>query len=300
MSVLERIEAKVKEWLLEVGSKEALQMSQSLSPGKMLRSKLILAIAGESEESLSLCAAVELIQSASLLHDDVIDDAFTRRGKPSINAVFGSKNAIMLGDIFYSKAFFELTRFSPLIARTVSHAVVRLSRGELADVTLAQTFNLEEHLYMQMIEDKTASLIEAAAQAAALLVSRDSEAFRIYGKNLGLAFQIIDDLLDITQDSTTLGKPALNDFCEGKSTLPYIYLHRALDSADKARLEASFARTLAPEEAAWIKEKMHEHGAIAQSYALARSLGLEAIEQIRSQKCEKLEVIMREMIEREF
>lgn len=301
MSVLERIDSKVWAWLLEVGSQEALHISKGLKAGKMLRSKLILAIAGESEASEALCAVVEMIQSASLLHDDVIDDSLTRRGSPSINATFGNKNAIMLGDIFYAKGFYELTKFDPILARLISHAVVRLSRGELADVALSRAFNSDEGLYRQMIEDKTASLIEASAEAAAILANKPREPFRIYGKNLGLAFQIIDDLLDITQDSATLGKPALQDFREGKCTLPYIYLYHALDLKGRERLESSFAREIPAEEVAWIKEQMERQGAIQKSFALARGLGLEAIDGLRAQGgCERLESIMREMIEREF
>lgn len=300
MSALERINSQVLAWLLEVGSNEALQMSKGLTRGKMLRSKLILAIAGEGEKNERLCAIIEMIQSASLLHDDVIDDATTRRGNPSINTTFGDKNAIMLGDIFYSKAFFELANLDLDVARVVSNAVVRLSSGELSDVKMSEAFNSDSERYMKMIDDKTASLIEASAEAAAILAGMEREAFRIYGKNLGLAFQIIDDLLDITQDSSKLGKPALSDFREGKTTLPYIYLWEKLNSYDRERLQSYFGREIDASDSAWIYSKMVETGALKRAFSLARSLGEEAISRIKEYGCENLEKIMLEMIEREF
>ena len=107
----------------------------------MLRSKLILKIAGVSDESIKLCAVVEMIHAASLLHDDVIDESDTRRGKPSINALFDNKTSIMFGDILYSKAFTQLTFMDKDIAYTVSNAVTLLSIGEMLDVDLTNDFN---------------------------------------------------------------------------------------------------------------------------------------------------------------
>lgn len=298
MSALERIKERIDEWLSQLPSAQALAMSKSLTQGKMLRSKLILNIAGESEASISLCAVVELIQSASLLHDDVIDESSMRRGNPSLNATFGNKNAIMLGDIFYSKAFFELTSLPAAVAKSISRAVVRLSCGELLDVELSSSFNTEESRYLEMIGDKTSSLIEASAESAAILAGVESEPFALYGRNLGLAFQIIDDILDITQDSRTLGKPALHDFAEGKATLPYIYLYHCLEESERARLETCFGRELEESERAWIKEQMRLHRCIAKSHALAKTLGEEALAQVQGN--ERLGVIVREMIERDF
>ncbi|TLD89079.1 polyprenyl synthetase family protein [Helicobacter sp. MIT 05-5294] len=306
MEALAHIEAKINEFLKELESPLVLALSANLQRGKMLRSKLALQIAGESEECLLLCAILEMIQSASLLHDDVIDDALTRRSKPSINALFGNKNAIMLGDVFYSKAFCELTRFAskyPEIPRIIANAVSTLAVGEMEDVELAKSFNDEEAKYLTMIEHKTAALIEAAAYAAAFLAHKSREVaedFRIYGRNLGIAFQIIDDVLDIISDSKTLGKPALSDFKEGKTTLPYIYLYAKLNDSDKMRLKNAFGCDLSPMEQDWILENLQTQGAIAQSIALAKSLGNCGIEAIANHSCDKLIQIMREMIERDF
>ena len=203
-------------------------MYAKVPSGKRLRTKLILKIAGADENSVMLSCIVELIHAASLLHDDVIDEALTRRGVSSINATFGDKTAIMLGDILYSKAFYELTSFDVKIAKNISNAVTLLSLGELQDVQMGESFNSDLNSYMQMIYNKTASLIEASARCGALLCGKDEESFGLYGKNLGLAFQIVDDVLDVTQDSATLGKPSLNDFVEGKTTLPYILAYERI------------------------------------------------------------------------
>ena len=255
---------------------------------------------------MRLCAILEMIQSASLLHDDVIDEATTRRSKPSINALFGDKNAIMLGDVLYSKAFGELTRFYekyPAIPRIVANAVTTLAIGEMEDVELSCAFNAEEAKYLSMIEHKTAALIEATAYSAAFLAGKSAEeaqGFRLYGRNLGIAFQIIDDVLDIVSDSKTLGKPALSDFKEGKTTLPYLYLYSLLPTKDKERLKNAFKKEIDATEQAWILKQLKESGAITKSVDVAKHLGKIGIEAIANQSCDKLIQIMREMIERDF
>lgn len=306
MVALTRIEAKVQEFLEELESSLVLELSKSLQSGKMLRSKLALNIAGDSEECVRLCAIIEMIQSASLLHDDVIDKANTRRNKPSINALFGDKNAIMLGDVLYSKAFSELTSFAtnyPQIPRIVANAVTTLAIGEMEDVVLSSAFNDDEGKYLAMIEHKTAALIEATAYAAAFLAGKDEEnakRFQIYGRNLGVAFQIIDDVLDVVSDSKTLGKPTLSDFKEGKTTLPYLYLYRVLDDAGKVRLCNAFGKDLSKDEQEWILGELHTSGAIKKSVEFAKHLGKMGVEAIANQSCDKLTEIMRVMIERDF
>ena len=117
MEILEQIDILMQNLIANPKSDLVLKMFKKISPGKKLRSKLILNIAGINEKSLNLCAIIELIHCASLLHDDVIDESDTRRGNPSINAIFGAKSAIMLGDALYSKGFFELCKFKPKFQR---------------------------------------------------------------------------------------------------------------------------------------------------------------------------------------
>lgn len=298
--MLERVEYLMSEMISSLGDARSAELFTKVPRGKRLRAKLILKIAGVSKEALRLAAIVELIHAASLLHDDVIDDAFTRRGEASLNALFGNKTAIMLGDILYAKGFSELTRFHEDIAYTISHAVALLSVGELLDVELSHSFNASRENYFDMIYKKTASLIEACAKAAALLVGKEGEKYALYGKNLGLAFQIIDDILDITQPSEVLGKPAFNDFKEGKTTLPYLYMYEKLSAQEKTTLLSLFQKELSVEESAWIQSKMDETGAIVDAIAFAKSLGSEALEAIKDEDDVGLASIITQMIERSF
>ena len=297
---MEKIDEIMKNFIAELGYEPANAMFTRINSGKKLRSKLLLKIAGQSEQSLKICAIIELIHLASLLHDDVIDDAGTRRGSPSINASFGAKNAVMLGDILYSKGFYELSKFPHEIAGEISSAVSKLSVGEMMDVELSAKFNENIAAYETMIYYKTAVLIEAAAAVGAMLAGLETRNFKIYGKNLGLAFQIIDDILDVTQDAATLGKPNFSDFKEGKTTLPYIYLYESLNKADKEALKSLFKKDLSEAERGWVRTKMNETGAIEKSVNLAKKLGLEAIKSVEKFNPDGLENIVKSMIDREF
>ncbi len=298
MEELEQVKEQIKSFIIQCDDKKSLELLDLLATGKMLRSKLILKIAGVNEESIRLCAIVEMIHAASLLHDDVIDEADTRRGKPSINALFDNKTSIMFGDILYSKAFTELTQMDKEVAYTVSNAVTLLSIGEMLDVDLTETFNTSYDKYLDMIYKKTASLIEASAKSAAILVNKNKDNYALYGKNLGLAFQMIDDILDITQDSKTLGKPAMLDFVEGKVTIPYLLLHERIE--DKKRLESLYKKPLSSDESSWIKEQMISTNALSDSILQAQKLGQEAIDAVKDEENESLVQIMTAMIEREF
>lgn len=298
MEELVQVKEQIKVFVKDCDDAKSLELLDLLATGKMLRSKLILKIAGANAESIKLCAIVEMIHAASLLHDDVIDEADTRRGKPSINALFDNKTSIMFGDILYSKAFTELTTMNNEVAYTVSNAVTLLSIGEMLDVDLTETFNTSYDKYLDMIYKKTASLIEASAKAAAILASKDKDRYALYGKNLGLAFQMIDDILDITQDSATLGKPAMLDFVEGKVTIPYLLLHERIE--DKKRLESLYKIPLSSEDTSWIKEQMISTKALEDSILQANKLGIEAIDAVKDEDNESLVQIMTAMIEREF
>lgn len=297
---MEKIDLLMKNFIAELGYEPANAMFAQINSGKKLRSKLLLKIAGESEQSLKICAITELIHLASLLHDDVIDDADTRRGSPSINASFGTKNAVMLGDILYSKGFYELSKFPHEIAGEISGAVSKLSVGEMMDVELSAKFNEDKSAYETMIYYKTAVLIEAAAAVGAMLAGLDARNFKIYGKNLGLAFQIIDDILDVTQDAATLGKPNFSDFKEGKTTLPYIYLYESLNEANKEKLKSLFKKDLSEAEQGWVRAKMNETGAIKKSIEAAKNLGEQAIKSVEKFNVDGLENIVKSMIDREF
>ena len=298
--MLSAVERKIEQFIADLNNKEVSKLYTQLPHGKRLRAKLILKIAGSGLPVIKTAAIVEMIHAASLLHDDVIDDAYTRRSKPSLNALYGNKTAIMLGDILYSKGFLELNNISPKVAKIISNAVVQLSLGEMKDVSLSKTFNLDREVYLEMIYQKTASLMEASAGAAAVLAGKSQEAYMTYGRNLGMAFQMIDDILDITADASTLGKPALHDFVEGKTTLSYIYLYAALDAEGQSRLRSLHGKVLTKEEQSWILEQMRIHQIIEKSFFEARELVEEAIELMDHHGEEALSGIAMQMIDREF
>ena len=299
MEELEKVKNQIREFVSVCNHQKSLELLEKLATGKMLRSKLILKIAGISIESIKLCAVVEMIHAASLLHDDVIDEANTRRGQPSVNALYDNKTAIMFGDILYSRAFTKLSQMDKQIAYTISNAVTLLSIGEMMDVDLTNTFNKSYDKYLDMIYKKTASLIEASSKAAAILSKKDENKYALYGKNLGLAFQMVDDILDITQDSKTLGKPAMLDFVEGKVTIPYLLLYERIEN--KTKLEALYKKELTIDESLWIKEQMTITRALDDSIALAKQIGNIAIDAVKDEEdSETLIFIMKAMIEREF
>ena len=298
--MLEAVERQIQHYITDLGDPDARMLYRRLPHGKRLRARLILTIAGTGLPAVKTAAIVEMIHAASLLHDDVLDEAYVRRGRPSINAAFDNKTAIMFGDVLYSKGFHELVDIDRDVARIISDAVVRLSLGERQDIVLAERFNADRTAYLNMIDQKTAALIQASAEAAAHLAGKDRRIYRTYGRNLGLAFQMIDDLLDITADAATLGKPAMHDFAEGKTTLPYIYLHEALKGADKQRLAALHGRPLQPEDEAWIRTEMDKHHAIERSRDEAKGLIKEAIALMADAGETSLEAIARSMIGRSF
>jgi octaprenyl-diphosphate synthase len=298
--VLEAVERKIKQYVDSLNEKDISNIIAKIPAGKRLRARLMLEIAGNSLAVDNSAAIVEMIHAASLLHDHVIDDAYTRRGVASINATFGNKSAIMIGDVLYSKAFYELVDIDRFVAKIISNAVVELSIGERKDVYMAESFNTDEKAYKQMIYQKTAALIEAASEAAAHLAGKDTKIYKIYGRNLGVAFQMIDDILDIISDEKSLGKPALNDFVEGKTTLPYIYLYQALDNKDKEILKSFHKKRLNSSEQEWIMAKFKEHNIIEKAKNEAFELVNEAIKLMQNAGEQGLEAIAVKMVDRSF
>lgn len=298
--MLNSVERQIIHYIKDLNEPEILNLYNKLAKGKRLRAKLILKIAGSSLRVIKTASIVEMIHGASLLHDDVIDDSDMRRNRPSINSIYGNKTAIMFGDILYSKGFYELNEIDKRVSKIISNAVVQLSLGELSDVSLSKDFNIDRDVYLKMIYQKTASLIEASAESASILAGKESTPYKTYGKNLGLAFQMIDDILDITVDSQTLGKPAMHDFFEGKTTLPYIYLYEKLNKDDKNRLKSLHGKRLDSQDELWIKLKMKEYKIIEYSYNEAKELIDEAIFLMENAGEFDLSAIAKEMIERNF
>ncbi len=201
---------------------------QVVDSGKRLRPLIVLYSAfslgfDKREEALLLGCIVELIHTASLLHDDIIDDATLRRGRPSANVIFGTKPAVLGGDYLYSLAFNMVLDFDIEIAKVISKAAYMLAEGEIKEIENAFLVDITKDEYYDVIYKKTAVLLEASSVSGSLLTKREyREAFEQYGKNLGFAFQIKDDCLDYVSDEAKLGKDVGIDLKEGKITLPVL------------------------------------------------------------------------------
>ena len=269
-----------------------VEIFNEIPKGKGVRAKLITTI---NPQAIPLAAAVESIHLASLLHDDVIDESKLRRGKKSINAIYGDKVAIMIGDIFFSRALEYLIEYDKTSAKALANVIYMLSMGEMEDVSLSKEMNLDTIKYMNMIYKKTACLIEMSTRESARLAGLDSEIYAKYGKNLGLVFQIVDDILDIVSDEATLGKPVMNDLYEGKMTLPFIYMYNDLDKDEKEYFKTLFKKRLTKDEETWIKERISP--AIKKSYDEAINLANEGIKGIEDNY---LKEIMLKLIDRKF
>ena len=188
---MQRVEQEILRLIKECDYDEVERLFGTLSGGKRLRAKLILKIAPEQKYAPLLAAIVELIHAASLLHDDVIDDADTRRGVASVNATDGSKIAVMLGDILYSKAFTELVAFDKEIAQTIASSVTALSKGEMMDVAMAESFNSDEKAYLDMLYLKTATLIKPLQKRVPYLHKKMHKSMRCMDEILDSLFKLL-------------------------------------------------------------------------------------------------------------
>ena len=201
------------------------------SGGKRLRPLLTLASArlcgyGGGARHLKLAAAVEFIHTATLLHDDVVDESDQRRGLASANAVFGNKSSVLVGDFLFSRAFQLMVEDGSLeVLRILSTASAVIAEGEVLQLATTNDVETSEQAYLDVVKAKTAELFAAACEIGAVVAGRpaeDAAALRAYGFNLGVAFQIIDDVLDYSAVQARLGKTIGDDFREGKVTLPVV------------------------------------------------------------------------------
>lgn len=199
--------------------------------GKRIRPMIAVLAARALEYSgnkhVTVAALIEFIHTATLLHDDVVDESNMRRGKATANAAFGNAASVLVGDFIYTRAFQMMTDLESLpVLALMSKAVNVIAEGEVLQLMNCNDPNITEEIYMQVIYSKTARLFEAAAQASAMLAGgTDAQvrALQDYGRYLGTAFQLIDDLLDYDADGETLGKNTGDDLNEGKPTLPLLH-----------------------------------------------------------------------------
>jgi octaprenyl-diphosphate synthase len=220
------------------------------SRGKRVRPALVFLAAGVcggvSNRAFVGAAMVELLHTATLVHDDVVDSSMERRGMASINAIWKNKIAVLVGDYLLSKGLMiAVTSNEFEYLKVTSNAVRRMSEGELLQMQKSRQKQLDEETYFRIIADKTASLISTCCEVGALSTDCSSEqrnALQQYGEFVGLAFQIRDDVLDYTSRTAVLGKPIANDIREGKITLPLLYASQAASESDSKRIIALLKR----------------------------------------------------------
>jgi octaprenyl-diphosphate synthase len=207
------------------------------SGGKRLRPALLVlanrAVGGDSsrENVIRMAVVMEMLHTATLVHDDIIDSAETRRNRPSVNARFGNQLAVLMGDWLYMSAFeTSLGERSLRILDILTRLTRLMTEGELLQLTTIGKMDVTENQYFDILQRKTAYLFSACCEVGAILAGEDenqTKALADYGLNLGIAFQLADDLLDFTSDEAVLGKAAGADLVEGKLTLPLILLRNA-------------------------------------------------------------------------
>jgi len=254
--------------------------------GKRLRPLLTLAAARmagyRGRRHVALAACVEFIHTATLLHDDVVDESALRRGQASANAAFGNKPSVLVGDFLFARAFQLMVKDGSLeVLRILSEAAATIAEGEVLQLVIQNDTATSEAQYLQVIEGKTAALFAAATEVGAVVAGRPADeqaALRAYGHNLGIAFQLVDDALDYSAEQERLGKTVGDDFREGKITLPVLLAFARADETERAfwrrtiedrdQSDADLPRAIA---------LMQRHRAFADTVTRARAFGVEAL-----------------------
>jgi octaprenyl-diphosphate synthase len=212
------------------------------SGGKRLRPLLTLAAAKicgyQGEFHIHLAATVEFIHTATLLHDDVVDESERRRGRSSVNILWNNSSSVLVGDYLFARSFQLMTETGRLdVLETLSNASANIAEGEVLQLTASEDITTDEEIYYKIIRGKTAALFSASTEVGAMLADADKDTIKAlasYGDALGISFQIVDDILDFIGDGAKIGKNLGDDFRERKLTLPMIH---AISKADDKELE---------------------------------------------------------------
>jgi octaprenyl-diphosphate synthase len=221
--------------------------------GKRLRALLTLGSAklcgySKGSRDVNLAACVELIHSATLMHDDVIDEGIIRRGKETLNEIWGNHSSVLIGDYLLSRCFEMMVEDGNLeVLKLLSSTSSKIAQGEVLQLQHKGEVDMLEETYLKIISAKTAELFAASTKVGAILSevdNKEKDALEFYGRNLGLTFQIADDTLDYNSELKMFGKTVGQDFFEGKITLPIILLFQKLDLIEKENLKKIFRKEI--------------------------------------------------------
>lgn len=252
--------------------------------GKRLRPLLVLlagnALGARGERLNLLAATIEFLHTATLLHDDVVDKSGMRRGRSTANALWGNAPSVLVGDFLYARSFEMLVELGELpVMQVLANATRVIAEGEVLQLSKIRDASTTEEIYMEVIRGKTAMLFEASTHSAALLAGAtpaQAAALRTFGDALGIAFQLVDDLLDYRGDAATLGKNVGDDLAEGKPTLPLIVTMRD-GSAEQAALVRKAIQQGGIEDLESIRAAAEAAGALDYTARLARDYAARAI-----------------------
>ncbi|MCW8109300.1 octaprenyl diphosphate synthase [Alteromonas ponticola] len=256
------------------------------SGGKRLRPLLCVLAARamqiKSSDHHTLAAIVEFIHTATLLHDDVVDESTLRRGRETANAIFGNQASVLVGDFLYTRSFQMMVSLKRMrVMEILSEATNQIAEGEVLQLMNCNDPDTTEQRYFDVIYGKTARLFEAATQLAAVITDQSAQveqAMQAYGKHLGTAFQLVDDILDYQAETEEMGKNAGDDLAEGKPTLPLLYAmwHSKTDS-DRVLIREAIEQSNGLPHLKRIQSIMHETGAIDYTKACANTEAERAI-----------------------
>ncbi|MFQ6065799.1 MAG: polyprenyl synthetase family protein [bacterium] len=265
-------------------------------PGKLLRPALLLFSARvgncQNNNVIPLAAVVEMVHTATLIHDDIVDKSDLRRGQPTINSRWGSDISVVLGDHWYSRAFSTLSRLQvPQILEMLLEVIETICVGELEQLKRRYDTSLREEDYLEVVEKKTASLMSFCCRAGGLIGKAPSEeidSLANYGLNLGVAFQIIDDCLDLVGTEERAGKSLGSDLLEGKLTLPLICTIARANKKDRDLIERTFhSKRIGSSSVSQMKGLVKRYGGI--EYALEKAAEYRSISKEQLQSLKKSE-----------
>ena len=251
------------------------------------------------EAVVPIAAAAEMIHMATLVHDDVIDGARSRRGRPTVNAIWGDYPAVLTGDFMLARAMSIIVDHGhPRVLKVMSDMIYEMCEGEIAQHEAKGRLDLTEQEYLRRIGKKTARFFQACSESGALLAGASPAHVRAmgqFGYNLGMAFQVVDDLLDMTGDERTMGKPVGSDLAQGVLTLPVIYLLQRAEYRDRV---ASRLQVLppSPQDIQAILQLVRHNGALHYTQGVAGQYARKAVESLAAIPPGEASELLREMV----
>jgi octaprenyl-diphosphate synthase len=297
--ILERMQSKVA-LIPELAGHLIAGGGKRMRPMLTLASANLLGYPGTRHHKLA--AAVEFIHTATLLHDDVVDGSGMRRGKRTANLIWGNPASVLVGDFLFSRAFELMVEDGSLkVLRILSHASAVIAEGEVEQLTAQRQIDTDEEQYLTIISAKTAALFAAACRVAPVVAEADEDvelALESFGKNLGIAFQLTDDVIDYASDQATMGKGVGDDFRDGKMTLPVILAYARGDADERNFWRSAIGgERTSDDDLALAISLMRANGALADTIEHARHYGRRAIDALAPFPASKAKAALIEAVE---